>query len=227
MQVLNSIFNTALSFGRAFSRLNEVGQLAVTGALIFIAFSFGNCNGENKLDSFIVEYNEFKKGAEKTTKFADSLKTKVVKLTDDVKEKEDVIKKLTIGISFKQNQARSLVQELNSLESRAKLATDTAKILVLKDSTIDNLKTQVVATQVIVHEKDKIIELKTEQLALTTNSLLLSTQRGDSLQHTLLSLPPTPKNPNKLFGMIPYPSRKTVAISALLSGIAIGVVTTK
>ena len=227
MSSWNSIFTSVVSFGRSFSGLNKVGQLAVTGALVFIAFSIGNCGGEDKLDSFIIEYNEFKREAQKTTEFADSLKTAVVKLTDEAKEKEDTIKKLTIGISFKQKQTQSLKQKLTALEAHTEVAMDTTEILVLKDSTIDNLKTQVATTEAIVEEKDKIIELKTEQLALITNSLQLSTQRGDSLQRTLLSLPPTPKNPNKIFGFIPLPSRKTVAISALLSGIAIGTVITK
>lgn len=227
MQVLTSIFNTVLSFGRSFSRLNEVGQLVVTVALVFLAFSFGNCSGEDKLNSFIVEYNEFKKDAQKTTEFADSLKTTVVKLEDAVKVKENKIKKLTIGITFKQNQAHSLVQELSLLEARTSIIADTAKILILKDSTIDNLKTQVATTETIVEEKDKIIKLTSEQLLLTTTSLQLSSQRSDSLQNRLLLAPPTPKNPSKLFGVIPMPSRKAVAISALLAGIAIGVATTK
>jgi hypothetical protein len=199
----------------------------VTVALVFIAFSFGNCKSNDKLDSFIIEYNEYKKNAEKTIEFADSLKTTVDKLTDDVRLKEDKIKKLAIGITDTQKQKQNLKQKLTSLESRIEVTTDTAKILTLKDSVINNLKIQVTTTETIVEEKDKIIELKTEQLVLMTTSLQLSTQRGDSLQKTLLSLPPTPKNPNKLFGMIPLPSRKTVAIGALLSGIVIGVVTTK
>lgn len=227
MSSWNSIFTSVVSFGRSFSGLNKVGQLAVTGALVFIAFSIGNCGGNDKLDSFIIEYNEFKRDAQKTTELADSLKTVMNKLTNDVKLKEDTIKTLTIGISFRQKQTQSLKQKLNVLEARTEVATDTAKILILKDSTIDNLKTQVTTTEAIVEEKDKIIGLKTEQLALTVNSLQLSTQRGDSLQRTLSSLPPTPKNSNKLFGVIPLPSRKTLAISALLSGIAIGTVITK
>lgn len=227
MSSWSSVFDTVLSFGRSFSGLNKVGQLAVTGALIFIAFSVGNCGGEHKLDSFIIEYNEYKKEAQKTTKFADSLKIAVNKLTDDVKSKEDTIKTLTIGISFRQKQAQSLKQKLISLETQAQETIDTTTMLVLKDSVIDNLKTQVATTEAIVVEKDKIIELKTEQLGLTTNSLQLAMQRGDSLQRTLMTLPPTPKNPNKLFGVIPLPSRKTVAIGALLSGIVIGATTTK
>jgi hypothetical protein len=227
MSSWNSIFTTIRSLGRSFNGLNQVGQLVVTVALVFIAFSFGNCKSNDKLDSFIIEYNEYKKNAEKTIEFADSLKTTVDKLTDDVRLKEDKIKKLAIGITDTQKQKQNLKQKLTSLESRIEVTTDTAKILTLKDSVINNLKIQVTTTETIVEEKDKIIELKTEQLVLMTTSLQLSTQRGDSLQKTLLSLPPTPKNPNKLFGMIPLPSRKTVAIGALLSGIVIGVVTTK
>lgn len=227
MSSWNSIFTTIRSLGRSFNGLNQVGQLVVTVALVFIAFSFGNCKSNDKLDSFIIEYNEYKKNAEKTIEFADSLKTTVDKLTDDVRLKEDKIKKLTIGITDTQKQKQNLKQKLTSLESRIEVTTDTVKILTLKDSVINNLKIQVTTTETIVEEKDKIIELKTEQLVLMTTSLQLSTQRGDSLQKTLLSLPPTPKNPNKLFGVIPLPSRKTVAISALLSGIVIGVVTTK
>ena len=221
-----NILNNIISFGKSFTKLTQKGQLAVVGALVFLAFTMGNCKGTDKLDSFIVEYQTLKKNAETTIKYADSLKTQVTQLTDSAKKKDEAIQKLTITISFKERQKEQQRVELASLEHRletAKRDSNPQIIIATQDTVIGNLKTQLNITEQIVTDQKQIITTKDEQLRLTNVALGLATQRGDSLQTILTQMPKTPKNPNKFLG-IPLPSRKTTFAVGLLTGVITGIV---
>jgi hypothetical protein len=226
MKVLDNV----IKFGNAFGKLTQRSQIAVVGVLIFTAFTMGNCNGTDKLDKFIVEYNAFKETAKQTSIYADSLKTQAVQLSDSSKHKDTIIKKLTVTISFREKQKLALNNNLFDLENRLDIVKqDTANvhmIVGIQDSVITNLKSQVIATDSINVYQKQIIDTQNQQSQLLQHALYASTNRGDSLQTILSAIPPTPQNPNRIFG-IKLPSRKTSFLVGTTVGIVSGLILLK
>jgi hypothetical protein len=161
---------------------------------------------------------------------ADSLKNTVVQLSDSANKKEEIIKKLTISISFKDRQKITLKNNLERLEHDvvlAKIDSNIPAVISAQDTIIGNLKTQIVTTEDIVSEQASIIKTHEDQTILLKKSVALSMQRGDSLQSIVSSLPVPPKNPNKIFGFIPKPNRTVVGAIAFGTGVLAGVKLTK
>lgn len=227
---MNNLLKALIVFGKGFDKLTSVGKAIIVSILLFVVYSAGSSGGKNELDQFIIEYNSLKKTAENTTELADSLKHQVVQLSDSAKQKEEIIKKLTINISFKERQKTTLKNNLERLERNVVLAksdSNLTKTIAIQDTVIDNLKTQVVATEEIVREQSEIIKTHEAQSVLLNKSVALSIQRGDSLQSVISSLPATPKNSNKIFGFIPKPNRTVVGAIAFGTGVLAGVKLTK
>jgi chromosome segregation ATPase len=220
------ILNEVIRFGKAFGQLTQVSQIAVAVILIVVAFSVGNCNGKTELDSFLVEYQELQNTAKKTTAYADSLQNEVTQLADSAKRQDDKIKKLTISISFREQQKVAQVRQLAQLESRVEAAKADSNLVVVvatQDTVITNLKEQVTTTEAIVVDQKQVIQAQATQVLALNQALTLSTMRGDSLQTVLSSLPKAPSNPNKFFfGLIPKPNRTTIAIVSLAAGVVVG-----
>lgn len=219
MKVLTSV----IKFGNAFSGLNKVAQAAVVGALIFVAFTMGNCNGKTELDTFNLEYKEFKKNAERTSVYADSLKAQVAELTDEVMEKDDTIKQLTISVSFRQQSRETARRTVAQIEERMTAPMSPEYRDTIKTELIDALKTQVAVTDSIVTDQQNIIKTQGEKIVLLDSALTLAMTRGDSLQAVLTTAPVPVKNPDKFFfGLLPKPNRKVVGVVSLAAGIVIG-----
>lgn len=220
------ILNEVIRFGKAFGQLTQISQIAVAVILIVVAFSVGNCNGKTELDTFLVEYEELQQNAQKTIAYADSLQGKVTQLSDSAKRQDEKIKKLTISISFREQQKVAQVQQLALLEDRvaaARADSNLEVVVATQDTVIDNLKTQVETTEAIVTDQKQVIQAQATQVLALNQALTLSTMRGDSLQSVLSSLPKAPSNPNKFFfGLIPKPSRTTVALVSIAAGVVIG-----
>lgn len=219
MKVLNSV----IKFGNAFSGLNKVAQSAVVGALIFVAFTMGNCNGKSQLDTFNLEYKEFKNNAERTGVYADSLKAQVAELTDEVMEKDDTIKQLNISLSFKQTSRETARRTVAQIEERMTLPMAPPQRDTVRAELIDALKTQLTITDSIVADQHNIITTQKEKIVLLDSALTLAMTRGDSLQAILITAPKPVKNPDKFFfGLLPKPNRKVVGVVSLAAGIVIG-----
>ncbi len=220
------ILNEVIKFGKAFGQLTQISQIAVAVILIVVAFSVGNCNGKTELDSFLVEYKTLQENAKKTTVYADSLQREVTQLVDSAKRQDDKIKKLTISISFREQQKVAQVRQLAQLENRIEAAKADSNLIVVvatQDTVITNLKEQVVTTEAIVDDQKQVIQAQSTQVLALNQALTLSTMRGDSLQTVLSSLPKAPSNPNKFFfGLIPKPSRTVVGVVALAAGVVVG-----
>lgn len=222
MKLLNDLIN----FGKAFGRLTQVAQLGVVIALIFVAFSMGNCKGKTELDTFLVQYEELQQNAKKTTEYANSLNTQVAQLSDSAKQQDEKIKKLTISISFRQQQRVAQVEELAQLEGRvaaARANSNTEALVETQEAVIDNLKTQVETTEAIVTDQQQVIQAQATQVLALQQAVQLATARGDTLQTILNGLPKKPANPDRFFfGLLPKPSRTVVGVIALAGGIVIG-----
>lgn len=224
---IDSILKSVISFGKAFSKLTQVGQLAVVGCLAFVMFSLGNCHGKTDLDNFIVEYEEFKKDAETTTKYADSLKSKVTLLQDSVSAKETTVKQLKIQIAFN-SQARARLQtEQREMKTELSSVTTIRDTVIVQEKIIDNLENQLVVADSTIKTQTQVISIKDQQLSQMQQATALSVARGDSLQKVLLNIPKTPKNPDKLIFGIRKPSRTTVFIVGTVTGILLGAKLTK
>lgn len=214
---------------QVFKALPQNAQLAIMGALVFLAFVMGNCKGKDKMDQYISEYKQFRENAQNTTRYADSLQNEILELADSAKKKDVIIQQLNVSISSKEKQKQQNKTQLVSLEQnlqKAKVDTNHQVVIATQDTIIDNLKTQLTTTEQIVTDQKQVIGNKDEQLKLINTSLLFATQRGDSLQAMLKQLPPPPKNPNKFLG-IPLPSRKTSLAVGLLTGVVVGVAVTR
>jgi hypothetical protein len=224
---MDKILASLLNFGKGFSTLNSVGKLAIVGGVIFIiSFMLGKSDGNSKLEKFNIEYLEFKNNAQKTATFADSLKNEVQKLQDENAQKDGIVKKLTVSIAYRNIQKDALRTNLIELENHVTLLNesivDTSLVVVYKDSIIGNLKKQVVVADSTIVDQSLIIAQKDAQSVLLQRAVALSSTRADSLQHILRTLPKPTPNPNKLFGVIPKPSRTVVGVTAFVLGVVAG-----
>jgi hypothetical protein len=223
---MDKLLTSLINFGKGFSKLTSTGRLAiVAAALCIISFTVGKSESTNKLEKFNVEYSKFKTNSKKTSDYADSLNYVVGKLSDENAKIRDSVYKLSITVEWKVREAKKVSNRLPILQNRMyspEVLADTIKLLALKDSVIENLEDQVAMTASIITDQSAIIEQKDTQIILLESAVAISTTRGDSLQTILHTLPPAAPNPNKLFGIIPKPSRKLVAITAFAVGVVAG-----
>jgi ABC-type transporter Mla subunit MlaD len=224
---MDKILTALLTFRKHFNTLTSTSRFVIIGGIVVIAaFMMGKCNGDDKLEQFNLRYAEFKNNSEKTSLYADSLNSLVVKLVDENAKKDDVVKKLKNNIVARANKQDALKSTLLQLEKQANLVTntitDTSLVVVYKDSIIGNLKGQVVIAESIITDQHVVIVQRDSQTVLLQRAVTVSSTRADSLQHILRTLPPPAPNPNKLFGFIPKPSRTVVGVTALVLGVVVG-----
>lgn len=215
MKLLKTIFDTALKFGEKFSKLTSIGQLATIGILMYSTYYITSCSNNENVDGINVIVEE-------TKEYSNKLKDSVITLRDSVQKKEVTIKKLTIQVSLMSKQRAVLQTEQRRLEDLRNVTQDTTIIIALQDTTIDNLKTQLTITDTVVKNQQEIITNKTEQISLLQTSLNLTEQRVDTLEKTLDKTLEKLNKQNKVFGFIPLPSRKVVAVTALVGGVYLG-----
>jgi hypothetical protein len=224
---MDKILTALLTFRKHFNTLTSTSRFVIIGGIVVIAaFMMGKCNGDDKLEQFNLRYAEFKNNSEKTSLYADSLNSLVVKLVDENAKKDDVVKKLKNNITARANKQDALKSTLLQLEKQANLVTntitDTSLVVVYKDSIIGNLKGQVIIAESIITDQHVVIVQRDSQTVLLQRAVTVSSTRADSLQHILRTLPPPAPNPNKLFGFIPKPSRTVVGVTALVLGVVVG-----
>lgn len=216
------LFDSFIKFGKGFANLPNIGRYAVVFAALYFAFIFGGTKKETEFSKFRAEYQQVLKKADTLTKLSDSLETRVENLQKSVVKKDSTINRLTITVEWRAKQNRVLSTDLAELEARMQDSSalrDTTQLLALKDSAIVNLKEQVSNRDSMLVQKDSIIQIQQEQKDTLTLAIRLSDQRGDSLETFIRNLPPAPKDPNKFWGVIPKPSRKTVAVVSFVGGV--------
>lgn len=176
---------------------------------------------QDEMDVYIEQYNEFKQRAEQTEQFADSLN----KLVDGYREE---IEELNDSIFIQSN-------KLSDAETRvADLGRRTANLREqLNDSLMSHVPEPVVAYIDGLEEentalKDNVTAANTliftlqSQNDLLSTSLALQTTRADSLAAVVAAIPEPPKNPNKVLGFIPKPSRtQTFILGTVVGGVAV------
>lgn len=214
MKILDAI----IKFGKAFQSLSYIGRVAVVVALIAVAFNFGSCEGDKKVKEFVVKYEQLQQDARAATLFADSAKNKIVQLTTDVNSKNEVIKKLTITVEFRENQRKELKRDLVDLEKDLAAAKDTAELVVVQEHIIHNLKTQLDAADATTTDLKELLKLERYKVTKLDSAVALANLRGDRLQKvvdSLITLPPPQTSRNWI-------SKKTIGIVAFAGGVLVG-----
>lgn len=221
-KITDSFLQGIINFGTTFSKLTKVGQYAVIAGGAFLIFSLGNCSGKTELDKFIIEYEQFKKDAAATTQYADSLKSEILVLQDSVAQKETTVNKLKIEIAFNSKARQRLQTEQTQMQSELASVTTIQDTVIVQEKIIANLENQLTVADNTITTQNEVISLRDQQLQQMQSATKLALQRGDSLQTLISNLPKTPKNPDKFIFGIPKPSRTTVAIASLITGIVVG-----
>lgn len=205
-------------FGKIFEKLKITGKLAVVFAVLFIVFSFGECNNHEKLVEFQIKYEQLQTEANNTKKFADSVNTRVAVLTAEAKNKDTVITRLAISIQTQKLQRQKLEGSLEVLKENLKQTKDTAQIVEIQKGIIYNLNEQVKTADEIAVKQTEIITNQKYQIEKLNTALELSTLRGDRLQETVNKFTtlkmPAPKKP--------FIGKKTAGIIGFIGGVFVG-----
>jgi len=170
--------------------------------------------------TFIQQYNEFKQEAEKTQQFADSLASLVEGYKEEIKELNDSI---IVQVS-KLNDAETRVADLGRRTANLREQLNDSLMSHVPEPVvayIDGLEEENTALKQNVSAANQLIATLQIQNDLFQTSLTLETSRADSLAVIVANIPEPPKNPNKVLGFIPKPSRtQTFIVGTIVGGIA-------
>lgn len=215
MELLTKLFTAIIEVARKFTELAVIGQILTIALLVFSTYYVASCSNKGAVDNIAVVFEETKKQNK-------ILKDSVTVLADSAKQNEVVIKKLRIEISMISTQRVALRATQIRLENEIKGAADTVTLVALQDTTIDNLKTQILVADTQIGQQETVIEMQANQLFLTKEALSVSEQRAVLLENTLNDTFDKLQKKDKLWGKIPLPNRKVVAATALVGGIYVG-----
>lgn len=199
-----------------FSKMPQITQLIVGGILVFAAFNMGQCNSESQLNKFRAEFSILQKEASATKEFADSVKSDVIRLTDESKKKDSLITRLSFTIDFTNKQRSQLKGNLIKLEDSLKVVKDTVELIAIQEGIIYNLKDQVSNAESVIEQQKNVISNQQFKITKLDSAVALATQRGDSLQAVVTKLVNMPKPPRQWIGT------KTAGMISFAAGVIIG-----
>lgn len=199
-------------------KIIPIWKWIVVGVAAAIAFTFVRAqlvDKDSKLAHQIEEVRIYKAKADSAVKVADSV-TRVIdvklKEANDAKKKAD---ELSVQSGNLKKEVASTKQRLESLRGTIVDSIEMARTIIPLQDTIIARQDSVITTQ----------SKQIEQLSLTIfkqdTALSISLASRDSLISILKSAPPPPKNPNKVFGILNLPSRKSVAIVTAISAVTV------
>ena len=201
---------------KEFVKLSQLSQIVVAVALTIFAFSMGQCESDSKLNKFRAEFSMLQEQAEKTKQFADSAKTEVVRLSNESKQKDATITKLSLKVELGNQSRERLRGELSVLEDSLESAMDTAQVVQIQEGIIYNLKDQLETAECTITTQREIITAQQFKITKLDSAIALTTQRGDSLQNVVNNLINMPKPPRQCI------SKKTAGIVAFTAGVIVG-----
>ena len=163
-------------------------------------------------EGYLQEMREFKQQSELATQYADSLKKQVL-----VHETEATAATARATIAEHQvrkskNATNVLLQELDSLKETVTDSIEMARLIIPKQ---DSVITQ---QQVTITKQDTQIIFLNVALEETNTALILSKQRGDSLQTVVNNIPEPPKS-----SILPTISRKQAFVGGVVMGVILKV----
>lgn len=175
---------------------------------------------QDEIDIYIEEFNQFKQEAEKTQQFADSLASLVEEYKEEIEELNDSIVVQTSELTRASNAVATLsarTQELRDQLDDSVMSEVPEQVVVY----IDTIEEENEALKENVSAANQLIATLQNQNELFQTSLTLETTRADSLAAIVAAIPEPPKNPNKVLGFIPKPTRtQTFILGTLVGGVA-------
>lgn len=187
---------------------------------VFLSSYVTSMFNQDEMDIYIQQYNEFKQEAEKTQQFADSLASLVEGYKEEIKELNDSI---IIQVS-KLNDAETRVADLGRRTANLREQLNDSLMSHVPEPVvayIDGLEEENTALKQNVSAANQLIATLQTQNDLFQTSLTLETTRADSLAAIVAAIPEPPKNPNKVLGFIPKPTRtQTFILGTLVGGVA-------
>ena len=170
---------------------------------------------KDQMEHYIEQYNTFKAHADSINKMVDSLKTIIVIEENEAHVAVSRANGLAAQAKTAKGKVAGLKTETDSLRKSITDSTEMARRIIPKLDTI-------IARQdtVILHQDGEIKDLR---FALQKKDTIISllTFNQDSLQKVINTIPPAPKNQNKIFG-ITLPSRTV----SFIAGAVVGIITT-
>jgi len=175
---------------------------------------------QDEMDVYIEQYNEFKQRAEQTEQFADSLDKLVDGYREEIEELNDSIFIQTNKLSDAETRVADLGRRTANLREQLNdsLMSHVPEPVV---AYIDGLEEENIALKDNVTAANTLIFTLQSQNDLLSTSLALQTTRADSLAAIVAAIPEPPKNPNKVLGFLPKPTRtQTFILGAVVGGVA-------
>lgn len=199
-----------------FAKMPQPSQLIVAVVLVFLAFSFGQCNSESKINQFRSEFATLQKEAKSAKQFADKANADVVRLVAESTQKDSLITRLTVTVEISNKQRIQLKGSLSKLEDSLSVTKDTTQIVAIQEGIIFNLKEQVAEAESTIRQQDEIINAQRFKITKLDSAVALATLRGDSLQTVVNKLIDMPKPPRQ------WISKKTAGMISFAAGVIIG-----
>jgi hypothetical protein len=180
-----------------------------------LAFLFVRAQFQQKDEQFaqqVQQIEQYRKDAQIASRYADSLNSIIVVKKEEARQAESRANVLGTQVSRLKKETSSLRGQADSLKQTITDSVELARrVIPLQDSIIAH------QDSTIVKQDSQIVSLRYAGFKKDTTITLLTFSR-DSLQTIVNNAPKPPKNPNKLFGLINLPSRKSVAIVSAVGG---------
>lgn len=200
----------------SFAKVSFRTQTLVAGMLVFVAFNFGQCDGDSRVNDFRTKYVALQKEATAAQKFSDSAKIVVAQLTTEARQKDTVITRLKITTDITNKQRAALRENLNDLENDLAQTRDTAQIVAIQEGIIYNLKDQVKNAESVIEQQKTVINEQDTKILKLDQALTLANERANRFEEVnkkLIDLSPPPRV---------WLNKKVIGATAFVAGVVVG-----
>jgi membrane-anchored protein YejM (alkaline phosphatase superfamily) len=177
--------------------------------VVLLALSVNTKITSDREQKYISDMREFKEQAKAATKYADSLKNAVGKHDSAASAAQRSAARSADAARRAGAKAGALEEQLDSLKQVVTDSVEMARVIIPKQDTI------IQQYKVTVQKKDEQIVFLGIALEEKNAALIISNQRGDSLQRVVNNIPTPPLPP-----IFPTISRK----KAFAGGVAVGII---
>lgn len=199
-----------------FARISFKTQTLIAGILVVGAFSFGQCDGDAKVNDFRKKYEALQDEAVAAKKFSDSAKVVVAQLTIEARQKDTVITRLKITADITNKQRVVLKETLHTLEENLEQTKDTAQMVAIQEGIIYNLKDQVKNAESVIEQQKTVITEQDTKILKLDQALALANERANRFEEVndkLVDLKPPPRL---------WINKKVVGMTAFVAGVMVG-----
>lgn len=195
----------------------SIARIVLFGiALIAIALMVDVPDSTNTYDTYAEQVDDLRKRARAEKLRADSLNRVILERDIKIEQSDRRVRTLNTQLATLRGSTSVLEGQVDSLTETLTDSVTMAREIIPRQATIIVQKDEEIKTQgLIITEHVYTIHLRDQ----TISGLRIS---NDSLTALVLDIPEAPPNPNKLFGLIPMPSRTTTfVLGAVVGGVAV------